>query len=111
MNVGETPSDGACRRRSVREPVTLAGSAFALARSRSVIISDLSSEGARLDGHDPPPPGDDVLMVIGSFETMARVAWRSSDKCGIQFDDTVSDDVIAELKRDAKWISVAGWYR
>ena len=98
-------------RRSAREAVTLAGSAFALTRSRSVIISDLSSEGAQLDARDLPPAGEDLMLVVGSFDTMARVAWQSGDKCGVEFDEAVSKDVIGQLKRDAEWMSVAGWYR
>jgi len=47
-----------CRRSSEREEVVLAGSAFGLGRSRSIIVSDLSTEGARLDARDMPAPGD-----------------------------------------------------
>jgi hypothetical protein len=108
---GESPTRHSCRRRSPREAVTLAGSAFAFARSQSVIISDLSPEGARLDGRDPPPPGDDVFVIVGPYDTMARVMWRAGDKCGIRFDDIVAEDTLAKMKQEAKWMSVAGWYR
>lgn len=111
MRITESPQAADRRRRSVRETVALAASAFGLARSRSVIISDLSPEGAKLDGRDLPPPGEDMVLVAGSFDTMSTVAWRSDDKCGIQFDEAISHEVIAQLKRDAEWMSVAGWYR
>jgi hypothetical protein len=100
-----------CRRRSERDAVTLAGSAFGFARSRSVIISDLSQKGAQLDARDLPPAGEDLCLVVGSFDTMARVAWRAGDKCGVEFDETLSDEIMAQLKRDAGWMEVAGWYR
>ena len=100
-----------CRRASPREAVVLAGSAFGLNRSRSVIISDLSAEGAKLDARDLPPPGDDLFMVVGSFDTMAKVVWRTDDTCGVRFDDKVSDEALALMKHEAKWMSVAGWYR
>jgi hypothetical protein len=100
-----------CRRRHEREAVTLAGSAFGLARSRSVIVSDLSPEGAQLDARDLPPPGGDIFMVVGSFDTLARVVWRSPEKCGIEFDEAVADETLAKMKQEAKWMSVAGWYR
>ena len=100
-----------CRRHSDREPVILAGSAFGLGRSRSIIVSDLSSGGARLDALDMPAPGDDVLVVVGPFDGLATVVWRSDDRCGIQFDDVVADETLGRMKSEAKWMSVAGWYR
>lgn len=110
MRSVESPRGPNCRR-SVREPVMLAASAFAIARSRSVVISDLCPEGAQLDGRDLPPPGDDLVMVVGSFDTMAKVIWRSGDKCGIHFDEVVAHDALARMKKEANWTSVAGWYR
>ncbi|MFL6786594.1 MAG: PilZ domain-containing protein [Sphingomicrobium sp.] len=100
-----------CRRASVREAVTLAGSAFGLGRSRSIIVSDLSAEGARLDARDMPAPGDDVLVVVGPFDGLARVVWRSDDKCGVEFDDALPGETLERMKSEAKWMSVAGWYR
>jgi hypothetical protein len=100
-----------CRRASEREPVILAGSAFGLGRSRSIIVSDLSAEGARLDARDMPAPGDDVLVVVGPFEGLATVVWRGDDRCGVQFDDVLPGEVRDRMKSEAKWMSVAGWYR
>jgi hypothetical protein len=109
VNAGQMPNT--CRRRSERDPVTLAGSAFGFARSRSVIISDLSQEGAQLDARDLPPAGEDLCLVVGAFDTMARVAWKAGDKCGVEFDEALSGEIMAQLKRDAEWVQVAGWYR
>ena len=100
-----------CRRGTAREEVALAGSALALTRSRSVVISDLSRDGAQLDGRDLPPPGDDLLMVVGKFDTFAKVVWRTTDKCGIRFDALLAEQSIAQMKREGAWESVAGWYR
>ena len=100
-----------CRRRHEREAVALAGSAFGLGRSRSVIVSDLSPEGAQLDARDLPAPGDDLFMIVGSFDTLGKVVWRTADKCGIEFDEAVADETLAKMKEEAKWMSVAGWYR
>jgi hypothetical protein len=100
-----------CRRASEREPVVLAGSAFGLGRSRSIIVSDLSADGARLDGRDMPAPGDDVLVVVGPFDGLATVVWRTDDKCGVEFDEILADAMLDRMKAEAKWMSVAGWYR
>lgn len=99
------------RRNASRETVMLAGSAFGIARSRSIIISDLSSSGAQLDGRDLPTEGEDLVVVAGPLDTMATVIWRTAEKCGVRFDDTLSDKVIARMKTEAKWDCVAGWYR
>jgi hypothetical protein len=111
MRTEMPPQTSDCRRHCAREPVALAGSALALARSRSVIVSDLSARGARLDARDLPLPGEDMLLVVGSFDTFAKVAWRTDDKAGIRFDDEIAPDVIARMKREAAWTSVAGWWR
>jgi hypothetical protein len=100
-----------CRRTSEREEVVLAGSAFGLGRSRSIIVSDLSAEGARLDARDMPAPGDDVLVVVGPFDGLATVVWRSDDKCGVHFDEALAGETLDRMKSEAKWMSVAGWYR
>lgn len=109
MHDGESSIE--CRRCSPREPVVLAGSAFGLSRSRSVIVSDLSAEGAKLDARDLPQPGDDLFIVVGSFDTMAKVVWRADDTYGVRFDEAASNEELAAMKREAKWMSVAGWYR
>jgi hypothetical protein len=100
-----------CRRASEREPVVLAGSAFGLGRSRSIIVSDLSAGGARLDARDMPAPGDDVLVRVGPFDGLARVMWRTDDKCGVEFDEPLPDYMMVAMKKQAKWMEVAGWYR
>ena len=111
MCIQELPSRQECRRESEREAVVLAGSAYALARSRSIVVSDLSFDGAQLDGRDLPPPGEEMLMVVGSFDTFAKVVWRAGDKCGIHFDDVVQAQNIAQMKAEGAWETVAGWWR
>jgi hypothetical protein len=89
----------------------LAGSALAVTRSRSVVVSDLSLEGAGIGGRDLPGPGDDVLVLVGSVDEMARVVWRAGDKCGISFDQPLQEEIIAQMKAEARWASVTGWDR
>ena len=99
------------RRQNGREAVMLAGSAMAVTRSRSVVLSDISFSGARMDGRDLPRPGDDVLMVVGSVDTMATVMWRHADHCGVQFETPLCHARIAQMKQEADWASVTGWDR
>lgn len=99
------------RRGPRREHVMLAGSAYGISRSRSVGISDLSPEGAQLDGHDLPMTGEEVVVVAGPLDVMAKVIWRTDSKCGIRFEDEVTEEIIEQMKKDATWSQVAGWYR
>jgi hypothetical protein len=75
------------------------------------MISDLSPDGAQIDGRELPPPGDDLLMVAGSQDAFAKVIWRTDDKCGIRFDETIPPENLAQMKDEAAWASVAGWWR
>src|SRR3954452_2369036 len=106
--MGEISTETCRRRGSEREPVTLAGSAFGLGRSRSIIVSDLSPEGARLDARDMPAPGDDVLVVVGPYDGLATVVWRADDRCGVQFDEALAAETLDRMKSEAMWMSVAG---
>lgn len=110
MSFGKKVAD-ICRRTDNREQVSLAGSAMALTRSRSIIVSDLSSEGAGLDGRDLPLPGEEVLVVIGSRDAFAKVVWRRDDKCGVRFEETLTPEHIEQMKQEAAWTNVAGWWR
>ena len=110
MSFGKKLADP-CRRETEREDVMLAASALALTRSRAVVISDISASGAGISGRDLPAAGDDVFMVIGSLDEMARVVWHCGDKCGISFDEPLAPENIARMKREAPWASVTGWQR
>lgn len=98
-----------CRRQWKREEVMLAGSALAVTRSRSIVVADISESGASLAGRDLPPPGDDVLMVVGPFDAMGRVVWRKADQCGIRFDELIGPELLAQMKKQATWASLCDW--
>ena len=109
MRIDHPVSSAACRRAFPRLPVVLAASALAIARSRSVVVTDVSLEGAQLGGRDLPPAGDDLLMLVGSLDTMATVVWRDGDRCGVQFEEAIADETIMQMKREADWSSIACW--
>lgn len=98
-------------RKVARQPVSLAASLYGFACSRSVIISDLSPNGARLHGRDLPAPGQDAFLVVGSVDTIGKVAWRFGDQCGVVLDEPIAPATIVKMKSEAEWQSVAGWYR
>ena len=89
----------------------LAGSALSVTRSRSVVVHDISANGAALGGRDLPPAGDDVVMVVGPFDSFGRVVWRSGDNCGISFEEPIHAEQIERMKESADWAEVTGWER
>jgi hypothetical protein len=74
------------RRGAVRSEVTIVGSAVTLEGSRSVLVEDLCPTGAKLVGHDLPPPGAELLLRTDELAALGRVAWASSDYRGIEFE-------------------------
>jgi len=90
-------------RRSARQPVVLAASALGLTCTTSVVVPDLSSTGARLQGRNLPPPGERLLINFGESSLLARVAWSGADECGIVFDGPLTDQDVKDLQCEADW--------
>lgn len=96
------------RRRSPRAPVVLAGSAWAISGSRSVLIADISATGARLQGRDLPPAKSEVLVTAGQAEVFARVSWQTDDECGLEFDHPLSPELLLNVQEQGDWATVTG---
>jgi len=86
------------RRRTVRQPVVLVGSATTMESTRSVIFDDVCSTGARLRGRDLPEEGADVIVRVGGADILASVAWKAKEQCGITFEDTLDESGVQQLK-------------
>jgi hypothetical protein len=100
--------DGAGRRKSLREVVLLAGSARTVASSRSVVVTDVSTKGAKLLGRELPRESADVLVSVGNVEVFAKVAWSAGDECGIAFETPLTPELTEHLKREGRWAKVMG---
>jgi PilZ domain-containing protein len=109
VRIDHTVPSEACRRAYPRMGVALAASALAIARSRSVVVTDVSLIGAQIGGRDLPPAGEDMMMLVGSIDAMATVVWSEGDKCGVRFDEAIADETIAQMKREADWAELAQW--
>jgi hypothetical protein len=88
--------------------VVLAASALSLEASRSVVVTDVSPRGAKLQGRDLPAAGTPVLLSAGDSELFGEVVWSGRDECGIGFDPPLEPDVTDQLKRDGCWARVMG---
>ena len=77
-----------CRRARVRRPVCLAGSLLTISRSNSVVVEDLSPNGAKLLGKNLPKTGEEVLLRATDLEVLGRIAWQGREHRGVVFEDS-----------------------
>jgi hypothetical protein len=96
------------RRKSMRDKVVLAASAVSLESSTAVVVTDMSSKGAKLLGKDLPSRGANVLISVGDVEFFAEVAWCRRDECGINFETPLDPRLIKRIKLDGRWSKVMG---
>jgi hypothetical protein len=50
-----------------------------------VVVEDLCLVGAKLVGHDLPPPGGEIVLRSGERVIAGRIAWADQDRRGIIF--------------------------
>ena len=74
------------RRTKKRQPIFIVGSAVSVQGSKSVVVEDLSVDGAKLRGRNLPRPGKQVLVWMEGFDVLGCVAWSKFDTGGIVFD-------------------------
>lgn len=96
------------RRRTRRQNVSLAAAAVALHGSRSVIVEDVCSTGARLRGRNLPSSGAQLVIRVGDSDLMASVAWAANDECGVTFDAPLDPKGVQKLKDDGQFGRVFG---
>lgn len=97
------------RRKAMRDKVVLAASALSLESSTAVVVTDVSSKGAKLIGRELPSRGANVLISVGEVEVFAKVAWTSrDDECGVTFDSPLDPARIKQIKHNGRWSKVMG---
>ena len=96
------------RRRIAREEVVLAGSAQTVRSSRPVVVTDVSSRGAKLEGREMNNLDAEVLLLVGATDLFANIAWSNRSECGITFDEELSPQMVEHIKREGRWAKVMG---
>lgn len=74
------------RRVKERRPIFMVGSAVSVQGSKSIVVEDLSLNGARVRGRDLPPVGKQVLIWMEGLDVLGSVAWSKFNEGGIVFD-------------------------
>lgn len=94
-------SNGGGRRASSRETLPLPAIVSTIQKNRMVVLVDLSSTGARLEGPDLPPGGESMSLRIDCVRAFGMVAWSEDGQCGVSFDCPLAGFEVERLKREA----------
>lgn len=89
------------RRQVARRPMFIAGSAVTIHGSKSVIVENLCSMGAKLRGRELPNAGKQILVWMEGLDVLGSVAWSKFDESGIVFDHPLESNAIAALEEQA----------
>lgn len=82
-------SVGGGRRSSARATAPLMAVLTTLAGSRSAVLADVSSAGARVRGPDLPSPGEELVVNIDRVQAFGTVCWSEGEECGIVFEPPI----------------------
>ena len=85
-------SIGGGRRSAVRASAPLIAVLTTLVGSRSAVLVDVSSTGARVRGPDLPAMGEELIVNIDSVQAFGSVVWSDSGECGIVFEPAIHAD-------------------
>jgi len=96
------------RRKALRDKVVLAASAMSIESSAAVVVTDVSSKGAKLLGKDLPSRGANVLVTVGEVELFAKVAWCGHNECGVTFETPLAAAQVKQIKHEGHWQKVMG---
>lgn len=89
------------RRNKSRRQIFVAGSAVSVQGSKSVIVEDLSAEGAKLRGRDLPAVGKQVLIWMEGLDVLGSVAWSRFDERGVMFDSPLDPRALTCIEEQA----------
>lgn len=74
------------RRADCRLVVAEAGSVVTLEGYTSVVVEDISANGAKVCGWRLPPVGKQLVLRIEEEQTLGSVAWSRFREAGVVFD-------------------------
>ena len=96
---------GGGRRSAARASAPLTAVLTTLVGSRSAVLADVSSTGARVRGTDLPAMGEELVINIERVQAFGSVAWSDSGECGIVFEpplDADDEDYLRQLVAAAR---------
>lgn len=87
-------------RRSGRSPVLLSATVEAAGAQVSVVLRNLSSEGALIEGAKLPNEGDAIVFRRNELKIKGRVVWLEGRYAGLAFNRRLErDELLREVPR------------
>ena len=87
------------RRQAARVRLALPGKVILITGHEACQLDDLSQTGACVTvGGDPPPLGDDVVLMVQGVEAFGTVVWRRGGSFGVAFDALLPKDDVIRLR-------------
>ncbi len=92
---------GGGRRRADRTQSVLPALVTTVTGSRSAVLLDVSSTGAKVKGTDLPEAGGFVKFKVEGTEVYATVQWCDGEMCGIAFETALTAFQVDHVRREA----------
>jgi hypothetical protein len=93
---------GGGRRAAPREVASLLARYATVTRSRSAMLVDVSSTGARLRTPHLPHEGDELFVTIGRVKAFGSVAWVREGEFAMAFDEPLNSDDLLDLRNNVR---------
>ena len=89
---------GGGRRCAARQAGPLTAIISTVTESRSAVLLDVSTTGARLEGDDLPHVGDELLVAVETIRAFGVIRWSQCGQVGVAFDDPLDGDEVRALR-------------
>lgn len=94
------------RRQAKRQDLGLAAWMETLSSALTIVILDVSSSGAKVQGDNLPPIDTDLFVRLPGLDVFATVAWVDADRCGLAFDAELDGPTVERLRQEASWARI-----
>ena len=64
-------------------------------------LLNLSCHGAMVQMVTPPSRGNTVIIICGPLDVLGAVVWSEHDRCGVEFDEPIPEEMVIDLRRMA----------
>ena len=99
------------KRQPKRSRVLLLGLLEGASGPQEVRVRDVSTNGALVDASNQPSVGETVRLIVGDESIKGRVAWIDGAWFGVEFDEPLSAQTLADTVGNKLRVSAPRGYR